>query len=466
MESPSDPAEAVVSSDAAISSEEAVAKATIDKQLREELKDELRQLIKPWKNTTTKPPLTAEELIVIGMVLGSSSTCTAVMVQQFIIREFRYYTNLALACTSFVDSTFYQYSRHASKRKSEKFVRECDMVYRQFDVPFQKANMSSWRHKYSVSTAATRIFLQDRLSSSSKADRPQKPFPFLRLPAELRNRIYGLVLQFPKSGLCVKVKREEIGSARPKTWPIPAKFSVLRKKREGFDQIKWSELSEAYRDYAADADLMDLPERVLYCPPAATYLNLLRANKQIFNEAMPIFYSTNKFIFPRVTELYWFLEATPAARRKHIECVGFHYLACDTKYVNAAFRMLKDIPHLRELDIAMDEDDWKRETNRKSSTPKYPDLLKIPGMFTLRSFRGLEAVRFHDNCDTFKVLIPEMTSEKKKAKAPVKRPRKRKAQADVDYVEPVEDPTNGEDNPDQSAPPKKKARKPKKSNST
>ncbi|KAF2159777.1 hypothetical protein M409DRAFT_60546 [Zasmidium cellare ATCC 36951] len=426
-------------------------RAALAMGLRGELKRKLRKLIKPWKTSTSKPPFTAEQLVVIALFLCPPEGSTQARVERFIMQHFGYYLKLALACTPLADSKHLTAPR-SNQRKVEAFQKDCNRVYRQFEVPIQTASSSEGSTaRWTITAAATHIFLRDVLRPSA----PEEPFPFQRLPAELRNRIYEYVLRFPTQGVCVKVKAEKPGK---ESKSIPAQFSVIRDQKLEMNGSGASDfyykLESAYRDYPLANHPDGLPKGIQNCLPAADHLSVLSVSKQVFQEAMPIFYSTNNFTFDSLQHLLWFLEATPAARRDHIEHVSFYYMDGYEKFASPAFKLLKEISHLRELDIGVAESYWKNLV-KVDWTPKYPDVLKVPGAFTLRSIRGLKVVRFHGDCETFKTLIPEMTGEKKKAKAP----RKRKAKADADNAEPAEDAKNGENVQKQIAPAKKKARK-------
>lgn len=130
--------------------------------------------------------------------------------------------------------------------------------------------------------------------------------------------------------------------------------------------------------------------------------------------------------------------------------MALHYQPGHDK-ATTAFRALRDIRFLRELDICINEAAWKAVQNNTYTAPEYRNILKIPGIPVLQSFRGLKAVRFHGDCETFKSLAPEMTKEvmevammprKRKAKSgdnkaavdgedgPAKRTRGRKAKSD------------------------------------
>lgn len=236
----------------------------------------------------------------MAVFMISRSASTQVRVQQWIMQHFGYYTNLALSCTSFAASESFGSRSGASRFESDDFQRDCDMVYRRFEVPIKLIRGSKqWLDKWSVTTAAARIFLQGRLGRGKKTQAQQQSFPFMRLPAELRNRIYELVLRFPESGVCVKLKADD----RDGSFRIPARLSVMREEAKSFNEVHMSDLDAAYFDHSWSAIADDLPDGVLFCRPPAVCLALLQVSKEVFQEAMPVFYSTNNFIFAKVKQL-------------------------------------------------------------------------------------------------------------------------------------------------------------------
>ncbi|KAK4549697.1 hypothetical protein LTR36_004998 [Oleoguttula mirabilis] len=155
----------------------------------------------------------------------------------------------------------------------------------------------------------------------------------------------------------------------------------------------------------------------LKCRPLTEILALLQVNKQIYQEALPVFYSVNTFICYSIHELDKLLKCASESRRKHIGHIIFNYSPSDTQPASSAFRLLKTVEHLRKLDITVDESAWLDVKNRKGE-PAYPDLEKLPGLATLRIIRGLKTVTFHGDCEKLRAyLVPEMTKPKSKKKA-------------------------------------------------
>lgn len=170
-------------------------------------------------------------------------------------------------------------------------------------------------------------------------------------------------------------------------------------------------LHEQSDDWFEDDDEFDLlPRR---CRAPTTYRALLQVSKQVFQEAMPVFYGGNNFVFPTLERMLWFLERTPESRRNHVNHINFHYESFEVTDAARAFRFLKEISKLRKLDVVIGislrcciRPLWG------SSSPQYSSLLEVPGIDTLGTVRGLKEVRFHADDGALSGLVGPMTKEK------------------------------------------------------
>jgi len=116
--------------------------------------------------------------------------------------------------------------------------------------------------------------------------RPAEPFPFLKLPAELRNRIYRKILTLPATLPTPRAMSLWPDSSLPK-WqglhPSPSiRFGALEPYGHG-----------GYRGGRPRVTCATSGKLVhLELAPA-----MLRTNKQIYAEAAPVLYSGNSFHF-------------------------------------------------------------------------------------------------------------------------------------------------------------------------
>ncbi|QDS71414.1 hypothetical protein FKW77_003286 [Venturia effusa] len=149
------------------------------------------------------------------------------------------------------------------------------------------------------------------MARKSKKIRDDRPFPFLKLPAELRNRIYDLALTFPK--------RVTLTSGIRKHSRRQSAYRVLS------------------RDFMQDRGVLNP--------------SILRVNKQIYHEAMPVFYN-QPLEFVDAVALYSFLaqigqDAIPLIRQIRIERVSI----LKEQTTHPAFTILAYATNLEALSI-------------------------------------------------------------------------------------------------------------------
>ncbi|KAK4905578.1 hypothetical protein LTR49_025147 [Elasticomyces elasticus] len=125
-------------------------------------------------------------------------------------------------------------------------------------------------------------------------------FPFFELPRELRDRIYQMVFQFPRSGLF---------------------FSSLAIKKL---IVRSCDLED---DSSFDHVIQDHESRS-HIPETSTVpdiLSPLLANRQFYREAMPLFYSLNSFDFGCQRTMSTVIARLLRAFREHVRSVGVRY---------------------------------------------------------------------------------------------------------------------------------------------
>lgn len=130
------------------------------------------------------------------------------------------------------------------------------------------------------------------LSAASSAR--TAPTYLLRLPAEMRNEIYKLVLQYAKSGIRIADSKEDTNG--------PKKKYVFTQTRDIKSDARTSSWGYRSEDFAFSQHQSPL----LRSYPLETAIALLLVNKQIRNEAGPIFYGANRFHFDNLYEFVGF----------------------------------------------------------------------------------------------------------------------------------------------------------------
>ncbi|KAK5127482.1 hypothetical protein LTR85_006821 [Meristemomyces frigidus] len=350
---------------------------------------------------------------------------TELDIANWVMDRFPYYNNLARK--QFCHPT------HAATAKGWKracvgdccFPEKISAAFSQFEVPVKAVEMEPGEDSDSelpdaneqhwiTSTSEARIFLRSTLHAASTGTGTTQHFSFLKLPAELRQNIYELALGFPRSGVYFQYSHR---FGHP---PKPESLYTRTRDYEATLEVDGDEDTKDDIEYAGE----------LRCPPTSEVLALLQANKQIHREAVAVFYSINTFIGGSVRELYNMLATMPEDRRKHVGHIKFTYHVQDAGIAPSSFRLLKNIEHLRRLDITIYERIWLEEKNWKGKQV-YPSIEKLPGLATLRSVRGLRALAFHGDCENFKAYLePEMMKVKPKKRA-VATAKKRKGGQDA-----------------------------------
>lgn len=182
-----------------------------------------------------------------------------------------------------------------------------------------------------------------RLGTSKSAT----PFPFMKLPLELRQRVYY--------------------------------FHFQQAKRPG--------------GLGKDCPAGD------YCPNAVyndsvSVRELIKVNKLVYDEAMPVYYRSQVFIFKSIKKFRAFLRAIGPFQRSYVAHVSFVWRGYHGTEV---FRLLADCPRLRYLEVAVGpyfreelihpRPHWRQQWEVMSPT-------KCPGVKTLLNIRGLLSVEF------------------------------------------------------------------------
>lgn len=177
-------------------------------------------------------------------------------------------------------------------------------------------------------------------------------FPFRKLPPELRNRIYSLHLIMPQG----------------RTWPRRGRFRC-HAFEEAFNTLSNPGYNLKPYQYSA--------------------LSLLGVSRQLYREALGIFYFHNELRFDLFSDLRDFLMRIGPTRRSFIRDVAFDFMGIGSP---AAFQLLAGCERLERLHIEVRCDTFAglRELQHGNSRC----LLTISGMKDLLKIRGLKTVDF------------------------------------------------------------------------
>ena len=195
------------------------------------------------------------------------------------------------------------------------------------------------------------------LTSTSLED---DTFTFLQLPAEIRNRIYDLLLRVP-------------GQLHPST-DRPSSMAKNVKNRRSTP------------------------------PPLESALSLLAVNKQINDEAVGIFYHRNAFEFYFPTQLHAFILSLGPQRLSFLRDITVYYhnnKSGGIDLIDLTFPMLKQLSGLRRLHVILRDGLERKITNNRWFVNsgwhmEKANPLLLPGIKILFSLRGIEDIKLRD----------------------------------------------------------------------
>ena len=383
-----------------------------ESQQKRNLEKRLREAIAPYKNGYTMPPFSFPELLVIAVVLNKWRKSKK-GIHHWILQNFGYYRELALINQSNlgkhndpnrklamrlsedINEAFMDFEAPLFRQQQEDIHADDKLLY-----PESSIDAGRWVVQ---SPAAAKHFLRRHLVTAPARSRACR---FMALPTELRLRIYEYALLFPKSGVQIQDRY-----TRPKT---------LLAFSKDYDKAATRVLASGQMSRGVRSQDYCLPRR-LNGPLISSHLALFSVNKEIYQEAMPVFFGDNLFVCKSTRDLHDLLFGTTEERRNHIRYIAFSIIHDCKHYAAKTFKLLATLPRLRHLDIWINEDSFKTDKKGLAGLPGFV----LPGFPALRSMRGLEAVRFHGECDTIKnVLEAEMTKPKKEKKTAVAGKRK------------------------------------------
>ena len=121
-------------------------------------------------------------------------------------------------------------------------------------------------------------------------------------------------------------------------------------------------------------------------------------NRQIYDEALGIFYNSNSFAFTHQAQLQAFLLSIGLERQKYVKdiMVDYHFTLCGGIHIDdLTFPILKQLPRLRRLHIRFHGTScWRRWSLCDSRWIEDP--MELPGMRYLFTVRGITDLKVRD----------------------------------------------------------------------
>ncbi|GAB1743895.1 hypothetical protein NU219Hw_g946t1 [Hortaea werneckii] len=365
---------------------------------RASLVDRIQKVIKAialYEDFIEEPPFTPDELFTM-VIAVKGRPVTKGQVLEWVFANFKHYRSMIEE--EFVDDDPEQLRNNSNlfrpKRQSDDFRTRINDVPLNYELYMRTESVQDGRERYAMTVASCERVLSEALLLRPQTNR--KAFRFLDLPSELRNTIFDLVFQYPRSGLIFRSKGQksalvESPTARDIYGPLP----------------KTARITE------------------IFAP--------LLVNKQFYEEAKACFFAINHFHFTNLCNMAKTLAKIPEPQRRHIQHLTLDY--------GVGYNQLRDAREaiallatcgLKKLNVYLEEDQWKENgtTRRGKIFKNRSDVMNIPGLRKLRTMRGLEDVNFY-GCPTVEALIKaDMLKPKPQPKKKGTGDTKRKAEGE------------------------------------
>lgn len=307
------------------------------------LREEISQLIDPWRHSAEKPPFTVGEMAVFALVFSDKLDETREDVhllslkdvQASILRAFGYYNELNIKALAHNPRVQNQWNLVPLPRRG--VIQGFPKTLREFDLPVIVTTLEYHDHwadcTYGISPNAARVYLRRWLEPARRG-----AFRFLDLPPELRNRIYEMVLRFPDTGI-----------------------NLTRKKKLQTFRVDYHQKDEILDPYcASDRESLVTVEHL------SGLLALLFSCKKIHREASSVFYEVNNFRFDTIKGLHSALVAMSPRTQKQVE--GLHLYLDSTDETLDYMEAVGDLLHQlapKRLKFTFDHRGWFEKYNAK-----------------------------------------------------------------------------------------------------
>ncbi|KAF7197307.1 hypothetical protein HII31_01358 [Pseudocercospora fuligena] len=333
--------------------------AALDAQARKTLKQEISNIVSPFRISQEEPPFTMGELIIMGIVMkecrfGNEEWCTSEEdIMLWIGDTFLYYAREMMS--ALVSGWAYQHHGFDDQQiySGPPLYGFYDALH-SHDLPVEGCTNKyiDWI-AYQIVPHRARAYLSRWLCPPGEGS-----FRFLDLPPELRNRIYNNLFHF--SGSTIDTYRSKL----PKHEYEDPSYHQYRDKR----RLKITELRH---DAPDEQEFSNSRTRFSWVHPeeVSKLLSILVTCRQIHTEAKAIFYSNNVFAFDSISSLShtlrYRLHSNRAQFLRHVQIdMGiFHRNGSD--HIEDAFWRLASIP-LDSLKLIESHCPAPVDSNRKS----------------------------------------------------------------------------------------------------
>ena len=300
---------------------------------------EVKAVVRRHAHDTKAPPFRPAELAVMAWVCCKNydEVVTEEQISKWVVKMFRYYAELTI-----------QDAFNLSRDKKRK--RRIPLLQNLFDglateitlhdVPIYRVWMDvdsddsdappAGSTMYVSSLVKARTFLRRTLGNEMSCFKR-----FLDLPPEIRLMIYAEALSY----------EGKIEFTNPMLH-LPAPRRAIRNTAYDQDHL----YNQAFDD---GEQLWSLPEeRDNVTGLSGEIMSLLLVNRQIFHEAMPVFYNINTFQVTGIQELSRMLRLCGSRRRVYVFRIDFEHTYCGTNEIaKKVFKMLAQVKKLQRFTV-------------------------------------------------------------------------------------------------------------------
>jgi hypothetical protein len=374
-----------------------------------DLHDEVEDIIVPYLHNPRKPPFSPAELSVMAWATCRTArdVVTDRVIFKWILKNFKYYADLAIEDT-------YPLSREKYPNRPSAYLRGL-FVEIGHETAFQTVPMypvfisgstnSNQPAIYTSTLASARTFLRRTLGNELETFDT-----LLDLPAEIRLMIYAEVLaydgklEFLNPYLNAPAPRKVLKSSAYERQTILDRTAISNGKT-----------------------VLELPEeRRNVTGLSGDILALLLTNRQIFEEAMPVFYNINIFQAKDIQGLARMLRLCGKRRGVHFSRIEFQdYRIASTLSTRQTFKLLAQVKHLQHVTVdASDLTNFRREGSDKLSWVDLLCELKVQTVEFLGDCPKLQAYVRDKRSQMQNVDEQDMETKEKKPAKPRKRSKK------------------------------------------
>ncbi|KAH0052410.1 hypothetical protein KCU96_g23053, partial [Aureobasidium melanogenum] len=253
-----------------------------ERRSKDDIKARIKKIVQKHQSRR-RCKLSDEELVLLALANSSDQWLMTAQIGEFAISNSRFFQKEA------ANFLFGRISLYATPQGIGSLPSRIESYLRTYGIPVHSKVNDENNKVYSMTAGAAYALLEGSYKKRSEAtEKKLTTCPLLKIPIEIRMKIYHLVLKVSDFRLLVGTQSLSLYDDKIPTWE--------------------SRSQDALR-----------------MPPLNNFLALLSVNKQVYNEAMPEFYHENHFQFRDMGSMKNFLLNIGPERRKHMRNVSVSY---------------------------------------------------------------------------------------------------------------------------------------------